>query len=278
MPNFSPETISTVKKLVPMDDVMFQKICEDKAVCQELISAILAEPVMVESVVSQDSILNLQGRSVRLDCLCRLSDGTYVNVEVQKADDDDHEARVWYNAALVTANETPKSVKFRDVAQVIVIYITRFDIFQGDLPIYHVDRAIRELEQKRTNWFSEIYVNAAVKKHDSELNASVSELMDLFTDRDTFNYEKYPLFSTRKNTFTNTAKGEAEMCEKVEALFETLMKKRELTNLFIYVQNGDMALQKAAKNAKLTPKEFKEQMQSQGYHVPVRAKKPAAVQ
>lgn len=61
MQNFSPETISTVKKLVPMDDVMLQKICEDKAVCQELISAILAEQVVVESVVPQDSILIFRG-------------------------------------------------------------------------------------------------------------------------------------------------------------------------------------------------------------------------
>lgn len=186
---YSPDTIRTVKSLVPMDDVLFQKICEDKAVCQEMITAILGQKLTVEEVIPQDAMMNLQGRSVRLDCLCKLPDGVFVNVEVQKSDDDDHEARVWYNASVITANETPKSVKFRDVARVIVIFITRFDIFKGNLPIYHIDRVVRELNQLRNGKFSEIYVNAAAKNHDTDLNRSVSDLMDLFTDRETYNYE-----------------------------------------------------------------------------------------
>lgn len=80
---YSENTINTVQKLVPMDDVLFQKICESKETCQEIISAILGEKVEVIQVISQDSIGNLQGRSVRLDCLCRLNNGVYVNVEVQ---------------------------------------------------------------------------------------------------------------------------------------------------------------------------------------------------
>ena len=62
---YSQQTINTVLSLVPIDDVMFQKIYEDINVCQELISTILGEPVTVISVTPQDSIMNLQGRSVR---------------------------------------------------------------------------------------------------------------------------------------------------------------------------------------------------------------------
>lgn len=68
---FSDETVARVRRLIPFDDVMFQKICENKATCQEIISTVLGEPVRVLEVVPQDSIGNLQGRSVRLDCLCR---------------------------------------------------------------------------------------------------------------------------------------------------------------------------------------------------------------
>ena len=41
--------------------------------------------------VPQASIKNLNGKSVVLDVLCRDNDGKYCNVEVQKADDDDHQ-------------------------------------------------------------------------------------------------------------------------------------------------------------------------------------------
>ena len=83
---FSQQTINTVLTFIPFDDAMFQKMCEDIATCQEMISTFLEDDVTVIDVVPQDSIMNLQGRSVRLDCLCQLSDGTYVVVEVQKAD------------------------------------------------------------------------------------------------------------------------------------------------------------------------------------------------
>ena len=266
---YSAAVRKTVSELVPMDDDMFQKICENKATCQELISTILGEPITVIEVIPQDSIKKLQGRSVRLDCLCRLADGTYVNVEVQKANDDDHQARVHYNAAVVAANRTPKGKKFKDVAKVMVIYITSFDIFAGKLPIYHVDRTVRETGLKTDNGFEEIYVNTAVKNYDSPLNRDVSDLMDLFVDRVTFNTEKFPEFSKRKNQFINTTKGVNEMCSKVEQL----VKEEKMINLFDYVQKGGMTVSFAASEACLTPKDFREQMRMNGYTIPSKSRK-----
>ena len=43
----SARTRKAVSKLVPIDDVMFQKICEDAAACEEIISTILDEQVQV---------------------------------------------------------------------------------------------------------------------------------------------------------------------------------------------------------------------------------------
>ncbi len=57
-------------------------------------------------------------------------DGTHLNVEVQKADDDDHQKRVRYNAACITANITEAGVKFEKVPDVCVIYITKNDFLE----------------------------------------------------------------------------------------------------------------------------------------------------
>jgi predicted transposase/invertase (TIGR01784 family) len=272
MKKFPAEIVNVVSKLVPIDDSMFQKICEDIATCQEIISTILGEQVKVIRVIPQDSIGNLKGRAVRLDCLCQLENGVYVNVEVQKRDDDDHQARVRYNAAVIAANETPKGVKFEDIARIIVIYISKFDIYKSGLPIYHVDRTIRETGQKPENGFDEIYVNATAKKYDTELNRNVSDLMDLFVDRETLNVEKFPAFSKQKNAFTNTEKGEIAMCEKVQKEFESM----ELFRLFGYVQRGSMKLTPAAREANLPPKEFKRQMIMSGFSVPETGRKTTA--
>lgn len=269
---YSAEIVNVVSKLVPIDDSMFQKICEDIATCQEIISTILGEQIKVIRVIPQDSIGNLKGRAVRLDCLCQLENGVYVNVEVQKRDDDDHQARVRYNASIIAANETPKGVKFEDVARIIVIYISKFDIYNSGLPIYHVDRTIRETGQRPENGFDEIYVNATAKNYDTELNRNVSDLMDLFVDRETLNVEKFPAFSKQKNAFINTEKGEIAMCEKVQKEFDSM----ELFRLFGYVQRGSMKLTPAAREANLPPKEFKKQMILNGFSIPETGRKPAA--
>ena len=274
---YSVSTVATVRQLVPIDDVMFQKMAESKKVCQEIISTVMGQDVEVVDVIPQDSIENLQGRSVRLDCLCRLKGGIYVNVEVQKPNNDDHEARVRYNASVVTANQTPKGSKFKDVAQVIVIYITKFDIFGDGLPIYHIDRVVRETGKTRTDGFTEIYVNASVKNYDDELNSNVSDLMDLFTDRMKLNPEKFPEFSKRKNMFVNTEKGENEMCEKVDQLARQREQEAVLMTLFRGVEAGGVKVTFAAKEANLSLNEFKDQMRLRGFSVPHRKGRSSTV-
>ena len=274
---YSVSTVATVRQLVPIDDVMFQKMAESKKVCQEIISTVMGQDVEVVDVIPQDSIENLQGRSVRLDCLCRLKGGIYVNVEVQKPNNDDHEARVRYNASVVTANQTPKGSKFKDVVQVIVIYITKFDIFGDGLPIYHIDRVVRETGKTRTDGFTEIYVNASVKNYDDELNSNVSDLMDLFTDRMKLNPEKFPEFSKRKNMFVNTEKGENEMCEKVDQLARQREQEAVLMTLFRGVEAGGVKVTFAAKEANLSLNEFKDQMRLRGFSVPHRKGRSSTV-
>ena len=72
-----------VSQLNIIDDTFFQKMAEDIGFCEELISTILEQKVIVKEVVPQNSIKNLQGRSVILDALCTLGNGKECNVEVQ---------------------------------------------------------------------------------------------------------------------------------------------------------------------------------------------------
>ena len=65
------ELIKRVRLLRPIDDAMFKKLAESKAVCQEILRVILDDKkLIVEEVISEDSIANIFGREVRLDALC----------------------------------------------------------------------------------------------------------------------------------------------------------------------------------------------------------------
>ncbi len=124
-------------------------MAEDKKFCEEILRVILSDlELTVLEAVPQYAGTNPQGRSVILDAKCALGAGRKIDIEVQKANDDDHQRRVRYNGAILTTNLTDPSEKFKDVPDVCVVFISRFDIFNGNLPLYHVDRVIRETGEK----------------------------------------------------------------------------------------------------------------------------------
>ena len=57
-----------VAKLRPIDDCLFEKLAEDRGVCEEMLRVILEETdLKVLHVTPQNSVKNVYGRSVRLE-------------------------------------------------------------------------------------------------------------------------------------------------------------------------------------------------------------------
>lgn len=213
------------RKLVPIDDVMFRKMAEDPAFCQEILRVIMNDPALeVLDNTPQYVVTNLQGRSVILDAHCKLGDGRETDIEVQKANDDNHQKRVRYNGSVLTANIMDPGEKFEKVPDVCVVFISRFDMFKDGLPLYHVDRVVRETGKAVDNGFEEIYVNAAVKD-----SSDVSELMEVFVSDTVYN-DKFPLTSAGKHRYKETEEGQNIMCEIMERINEeTRVETREET-------------------------------------------------
>lgn len=216
---YSPETIQAVKEYNLIDDVLFSKAAEDKKFCEEILRTILddQELIVVRST-PQSKLQNLKGRSVVFDALCKLKGGAMVDIEVQKANNDDHLKRVRYNSAVLTANITKPGTKFCRVPNVIIIFISKFDIFKDGYALYHVDKIVRESSRKIEDGLDEIYVNSAVKD-----GSKVSELMELFVDLKAYNKDEFPVVSKTKKIYKETEEGVQTMCE----ITERLCKKSE---------------------------------------------------
>ena len=231
------KVLEIVQQLNIIDDTFFQKMAEDIGFCEEMISTILGEKVTVKSVAVQNSIKNLQGRSVVLDALCMLENGEYCNAEIQKADDDNHAKRVRYNTSCVTANITEPGTKFEKVPNVIGIYISKFDMFQSGKTIYHIDRVIRETGEVQDNGLKEVYVNTKIDD-----GSDIAELMRIFKEKDTYDFEKFPKVSGRKKQFKENEGGSEKMCDLVENYAkeraEEAAKQTEKDNALRLFQNG----------------------------------------
>ncbi len=201
------------KKLNPIDDIMFRTMAEDKNFCEEILQVILSDPKLsVLESTPQYAGTNPQGRSVILDAKCVLGDGRKTNIEVQKADNTDHQRRVRYNGAILTTNLTDPGERFENIPDVCVVFISRFDIFNENRSLYHIDRTIRETGKVVDNGFEEVYVNAKIKD-----GSEVSALMELFVDDAAYN-SRFPITSGSKRRYKETEEGQQVMCEIMERI------------------------------------------------------------
>lgn len=245
------------KGLNPIDDPLFMKMSEDKDFCQEIIQVLLDDiNISVIENRPQFAARNLEGRSCILDLFCRLGNGKLVNIEVQKADDDDHQRRMRYNAALLTTNTSNPGTKFREIHDVIVILISKFDIFKKGKAVYHVDRMIRETNELVENGLCEIYVNSEVDD-----KTKTAELMKVFNIDDEYNDKLFPETSSRKRRYKTTEEGVNEMCEilekyRNEGIIEGAQKEK-VNSIRALMKNLNMTAEKAMAALNIAPSDFK---------------------
>ena len=223
-----------VQKLRPIDNAFFPVLGQDPGVMEEILRVILNDNTLtVEKVIAEYTLPNLSGRGVRLDSFCETGDGHRINVEVQKADDDDHIRRCRYNAAGMTWKEAEKGIRFRDLPDVCVVYITEHDFLHGGRTVYHVDKILRENGSIIDDGSSVIYVNTAVND-----GSVISDLMRCFLQK-TVNDPRFPRLSERVHQYKNTEKGAAEMCEELERYIDEITEEMQTKVVQLQASNSE---------------------------------------
>lgn len=235
-----------------IDDVFFQKMVEDKGVCEEIIQTILNDKTI--SVIEnnpQEQLKNLQGRSVILDVLCKDQNGRFFNVEVQKADNDNHIRRVRYNGACATTNIVATGQKFELVPDVIVIYISDFDLFGQGKTMYRATMKLDDTYEEIEDGFEAYYVNTAVND-----NSLIAELMKCFKNSKYLTSKNFPKCFLRNNFLKENEKGVSSVCRIMEE--ERLEGKLEgkLENLLDLVKDGILTEDAAIQRSGVTPEEY----------------------
>ncbi len=242
-------------KLNPIDDIMFRKMAEDREFVQEILRVFLEDDgLIVTESIPQWNGTSLQGRSVILDALAITGKGERVNIEIQKSNDDDHQKRVRYNSSVITASFTPKGIDFSDLTDVIVVFISEFDIFKGRKSVYHIDRVIRETGDIVDNGLTEVYINARVKD-----GTPASDLLRVFTENDNYD-RKFPKTSEIKRRLKCTEEGltymSIRMNEYREQFREEFMAEGEAKIMAKLVNEENYDYDKALKVLGMSEEEF----------------------
>ncbi len=188
-----------------VEDIKFREIAKSKEAIQEILRVILDEDnlVVLESIEQKD-ITESIFHGVILDCLCKLSTGEFVNIEMQIAFKNAPVKRMRYNQSAMTIAHSPKD-KFFDynkIPSIISIMFCEFDIFGLKEPIYEIKRKVNDTNVISSNGVREIYVNLTSEVSDGKLK----ELFNILTELDYINKQEFPKLTETKIKY-NSLKG-----------------------------------------------------------------------
>ena len=219
------EKQAKIDELRAIDDILFAILAENPKLCQEMLRTILGDnDLEVKDVITQASKRNLYGRSVILDALCTLGNGTKCNIEIQRSDNDNHFKRVRFNASSITYKDSNPGDKFFDVLELYIVYISEFDIFGDGYAIYHTDNKVRETGRIIDDGLTVVYVNATGKKISSDDEKDIVELMECFLQKEV-NNPKFPELSKEMKRLKHDEGGREVVCKAVEDVFEKGIEK-----------------------------------------------------
>lgn len=235
-----------------LDDDFMSKVFEDKECTEFLLQIILnRNDLKVQSVHGQHDIKNLQGRSVRLDILAVDTIGRVHNIEIQRSDKGAGVKRARYNSSILDANITEAGDKYENLNESYVIFITENDVLKAGLPIYHVDRIVRETGELFNDESHIIYVNSQIKDE-----TALGKLMHDFscTDAKDMNYK---ILADRVRYFKEDEKGVETMCKSMEEMRNEASRAKAVQIARRMLDSGKLTYEEIAEFSDLTIEEVK---------------------
>ena len=158
-----------LKNLTMMNDVFMRNVFKKQECTEYVLQVIMGrKDLKVLDQVLQKDYKNLQGRSAILDCVVRDADGKQFDIEIQQDVEGASPKRARYHSGLMDMNTLNPGQDFDELPETYVIFITRDDMLGYNLPIYHIERKIKEVQEDFKDEAYIIYVNSH-RQDDTEL-------------------------------------------------------------------------------------------------------------
>lgn len=203
-----------LREMTLMSDAFMRNVLKVTECAEYVLQVILEKPdLRVVDVVVQKDHKNLQGRSAVLDCVAQDADGNRFDIEVQQDNEGASPKRARFHSGLLDMNTLNPSEDFEKLPESYVIFITRNDVLGGGLPIYHVERTIRETGDAFADRAYILYVTASIQE-DTELGRLMHDFHCKNADE---MYSK--VLADRVRALKETPEGVDNMCRELEQLY-----------------------------------------------------------
>ncbi|WP_407427391.1 PD-(D/E)XK nuclease family transposase [Treponema sp.] len=234
------------------------KVFEDDIEATEFLLKVILQrdDLKVTESKGQVTIKNLLGRSVRLDIKAKDKTGKVYNIEVQRADEGTDEKRARYYSAILDANTLLPRQNFQDLPETYIIFITEHDVLKGGLPLYHINRTIKENGMTFCDESNIIYVNGEFRGEDE-----IGKLMHDFSciNPDEMNSK---LLAEKTRYFKKDEKGVKRMCKIMEDFAREEKEELKIQIATELLEDGAYPIPRIAEISKLSENKVKELAES----------------
>ena len=255
--NFKQDN-TAVNKLVDgltlFDDDLMSRVFDKNIEATELILRIILErDIKVIRVDGQDELKNHEvgGRNITLDVHALEENGEEIDIEVQGNAAGANVKRARYHSSMLDSRMLRERQDFKKIKNSYVIFIYRHDKYKKGLPLYHIDRYVKETGELFADGSHIIYVNGSYKGNDE-----IGRLMADFHQTNSEHMHYMTLAQSVKH-YKETEEGRGQMCEAVEKYAKEYAKEYAINEKVISVQN-------LMENMKLTLEQALDAMGIQG--------------
>lgn len=220
--------------LTLFDDDLMSRVFDKNIEATELIlRIILGRKIKVIRVNGQEEVRNAEvgGRNITLDVYAMDENGQEMDIEVQGNSEGAHIRRARYHSSVLDSKMLKEGQPFKKLKDSYVIFIYKHDKFKKGLPVYHIDRYIRETGEIFEDGSHIVYVNGNYKGDDE-----IGQLMSDFHQVDPGNMH-YKELSQGVKHFKEVEEGRDSMCEAVQEYAEKYADQRAIDTTINIVKN-----------------------------------------
>ena len=213
-----------VDDLTLFDDDLMSRVFDKNIEATELfLGIVLDAKIKVISVTGQADMKNpmVGGRNITLDVHAIDEKGQNIDIEVQGDSKGAHVRRARYHSGVVDSRMLKEGQNFRELKDSYVIFMYKHDKFGKGLPVYHIDRYVRETNELFDDGSHIIYVNGKYKGDDT-----IGQLVSDFNQKQSKDIHFKALADGVKH-FKETEEGREIMCESVQTYAEKYGDRKE---------------------------------------------------
>ena len=192
-----------------------REVFKDEKATQYVLRILTGKPdLKIVQNLTEYRISKLDTRDAVLDVIAVGEEGIQYHIEIQLADSDDHILRVRFYSAMVDSELLEKGIKYKDLPNTIIFYISKNDFMDLREPIARVNSTVGSKNKNYDDGKHIFSVNAAVDD-----NSEVARLMEFFKSADP-NDASHGERSDRVHLLKCEQEGEDPMCKITQSFVD----------------------------------------------------------